>query len=195
MRQRTVVIVTVSVILAVLSIMFGRSSRVFRGASSIGYVSMQRILAESPEAKATAARLQELQQQKTRELTGLQQAFEVTRTQLLGGGLAPAARTRLEQQAQQQQGEFERASAQAQADLQAGQRQFQNDLRQQLTPVLEAVSRTRNVQVVLNEDSAVVWAAQGFDLTADVIEKLKTAPKPSAAPTPNSAPAPSPTKP
>ncbi len=189
MRQRTVIIVTLSVLLAVLSIVFGRRARVFRGASSIGYVSMQRILAESPEAKAIAARLQELQQQKTRELTGLQQAFETTRGQLLGGALASPARSRLEQQAQQQQSELERASAQAQADLQAGQRQFQTDLRQRLTPALEAVAKARNVQVVLNEDSSVVWAAPGFDLTADVIEKLKAPGAASAAPAPAATPA------
>ena len=52
---------------------------------------------------------------------------------------------------------------------------------EQLSAILEAVSKARNVQVILNQDSAVVWAVPGFDLTADVIEKLKTTPAPAPA--------------
>jgi Skp family chaperone for outer membrane proteins len=113
MKGRTLAVVVLSVFLAVLSIIVGRRSRVFRGSSSVGYVSMQRILSESPEAKATVTKLQELQQQqKTRELGAMQQAAEGTRAQLRGGALASAVRTRLEQQAQQQQA-LERATAEA----------------------------------------------------------------------------------
>ena len=70
-------------------------------------------------------------------------------------------------------GDLERATAQAQTDLQGLQRQFQNDLRARLTPVFQEVARGRNVQILLNEDSAVMWAGPGFDLTDAVLERLK----------------------
>jgi Skp family chaperone for outer membrane proteins len=135
---------------------------------------VQRVLNESPTEKAGAARLQELQQQKARELSALQQALEAARAALRQAA-AGAARQRLEQRVAEQQADFERATAAAQADLQNQQRQFQSELRTRLNPVLEAVAKTRNVQMILNEDSSVVWSTPGFDLTLDVIERLKAA--------------------
>ena len=67
--KRTVAVVVLSAILAVLSIVLGRSARTSRGASSIGYVSMQRIINESPRDKAGAARFQELTQQLREAMT------------------------------------------------------------------------------------------------------------------------------
>jgi outer membrane protein len=174
--KRTVALVFLSAILAILSVVLGRRARVFRGASSIGYVSMQRILNESPQDKAGAARFQELQQQKTRELGDRQQALEATRATLRQSGPSSATHAQLERQEQQQRTDLERATAQAQTDLQAEQRQFQTELRSRLTPALEAVAKARNVQLILNEDNAVVWSSPGFDLTTDVIDRLKGAP-------------------
>ena len=171
--KRTVAIVCLAGLLAVGSIVLGRRARVAsRGASSIGYVSLQRILNESPEEKAGASRLQQMQQQKGRELAGMQQKLEATRRQLAQAA-SGTTRAQLERDEQQQRADLERANAEAQTDLQSLQRQFQSDVRARLTPVFEQVARSRNVQIVLNEDAGVVWAAPAFDLTNDVIERLK----------------------
>lgn len=171
--KKTVAVVLLAAVLAALSIFVGRRTRVSaRGASSIGYVSLQRILNESPEQKAGASRLQQIQQEKGRGLAGMQQKLDATRRQLAQSS-SGAARAELQRDEQQQRGELERATAQAQADLQALQRQFQNDLRSRLTPVFEDIAKSRNMQIVLNEDTGVVWAAPAFDLTNDVIERLK----------------------
>lgn len=154
--------------------------------SPIAYVSVQRVLSESTAAKADAAHLLAMQQQKAQELRQKQQALEATQQQL--GGAAGVFRGRqLRQQAQQQRADLERATAQAQADLQSLQRQLQFDFRIRLKSALDDLVKRQGVQLVLNEDTAVVWTVSGSDLTAGVIERLNaiaaaaTATKPQAS--------------
>jgi outer membrane protein len=146
-----------------------------RGPSQIGYVSAQRILVETTEGKAEVARLQTLQQQKATELRAKQQTLEATRQQLMQGGES-SARAQLQQQEQQQRIELERATMQAQTDLQALQRQLQTDFQARLKPVVEEVAKSENIQVVLNGDTTIVWAAPSLDLTAVVIDRLNAKP-------------------
>ena len=139
--------------------------------SRIALVSGQRILAESPETKGEVARLQLLQQQKATELRSKQQALEATRQQLAQAG-ADAARIPLQQQEQQQRTDLERATVQAQSDLQTLQRQLQTDLQTKVKAVVDDLVKGQDFQVVLNGDTAVIWAAPGVDLTSAVIERL-----------------------
>ncbi len=143
---------------------------------TIGYVSAQRILAESTSAKAKIARLQADQMQKTTDLRTKQQALEATRQQLAQVTDSPA-RIQLQQQEQQQRTDLERSSAQANLELQAVQRQFQNDLQANVKSVVDDLAKSQNLQLVLNGDASVVWAAPGvMDLTATVIQRLDAAP-------------------
>ena len=145
------------------------------GAPRIAFVSAQRILAESSHGKADVARMQALQQQKTTEIRTKQQALEATRQQLAQAADS-GARDRLQQQEQQQRTDLERAAAQAQSEIQALQRQVQNDLQTRVRPVVEDAAKSENVQIVLNGDTAVVWAAPGLDLTKVVIDRLDAKP-------------------
>lgn len=139
--------------------------------SPIAYVSVQRVLSESTAAKADAAHLLAMQQQKAQELRQKQQALEATQQQL-GGAAGVFRGQQLRQQAQQQRADLERATAQAQSDLQSLQRQLQTDFRRRLKSALDDLVKRQGVQLVLNEDTAVVWTAPGSDLTAAVIERL-----------------------
>jgi Skp family chaperone for outer membrane proteins len=47
-------------------------------------------------------------------------------------------------------------------------------LRQKITAVLDDIAAKRGLQIVLNQDSAVVWAPAGADLTAQVIDRLNS---------------------
>jgi Skp family chaperone for outer membrane proteins len=152
------------------------SGQARRGQTQIGYVSGQRILTETSQGKAEVARLQTLQQQKTTELRAKQQTLEATRQQLVQASENPT-RTQLQQQEQQQRIELERATTQAQIDLQALQRQLQSDFQTRLKPVVEEVAKTEDVQIVINGDNAVVWAAPSLDLTSLVIDRLNGKPK------------------
>jgi Skp family chaperone for outer membrane proteins len=140
-------------------------------ATPVAYVSTQRIVAEVSDAKAALGRAQAKQQEKAGEFRTRQQAYEATRQQL-STVTDGAKRAELMQKEQQQRAELERDVAAMQSELMASQRQLQTELQGLLTPVLEALAKERQVQVVLNSDVSVVWAGPGLDLTGDVIQRL-----------------------
>ena len=139
--------------------------------SRIAYVSGQRLSAESADGKAGAGRLQALQQSKAGDLRAKQQAHEAVRMQLSRATDA-AARIALEQEEQQRRTDLERSMAQAQADIQNLQRQISNELMAKVRPILEQLVAGTEVQIVLQSDGPVLWAAPGLDLTPAVLERL-----------------------
>jgi outer membrane protein len=152
-----------------------------RGMSQqIGYISSQRIINESTEAKADVARLQAVQQQRATELKPSQQALDATRQQL-AQATGDAARQPLQQREQQQQADLARATAQMQTDLQTLQRQMQTELQMQVRTAADQVGKDQNLLLILNADTAVVWAAPGLDVTAALLDRLNAT---AAPPTP-----------
>jgi len=145
--------------------------RVAPATGPVAYVSSQRISNETVDGKAGVARLQALQRERAADVRSKQQVLEATRRQLQSVQ-DEAGRARLQTQEQQQRTEFEQAVTKAQADIQALQRQISGELATKVKAVLEQVVKGTGVQVVLNGESSVVWAAQGLDLTSQVIEQL-----------------------
>ena len=145
-------------------------------AGPLAYVSAQRISAETTEGKAGLARVQALQRERTADVRTKQQALETTRRQLTTA--QADARTRLQTQEQQQRSELELAIARAQADIQSTQRQVSADLLAKVRTVVGEVVKGRDTQVVLNLETAVVWAAPRLDLTDAVIAHMNATPAP-----------------
>jgi outer membrane protein len=175
--MKTALITTsIALLPALLSLSPAGQAPAAPGIPQIAYISGQRILTESSEAKADFARLPALQQQKTTELRAKQQALDATRQQLAQAS-DNSTRLQLQQQELQQRTEIERAAAQAQVDLQTLQRQLNSDLQTRVKVVLDDLVKGQNVQLVLN-DTAVIWAAPSTDLTAAVIERLNAKPAP-----------------
>lgn len=148
-------------------------------AAAIGYISSQRIMAQSAEGRAGLARLQAAQRDKANDLRAKQQALAATRQEIARTNDA-AKVAELQRQEQHQRSEFERAAAAVQTDLQASQRELQTEMKGVLDPILADIVKTRNIQVVLNGDLSVVWAAPGLDLTDEVVRRLNA--KTSAVP-------------
>jgi len=147
---------------------------------AVGYVSMQQVLNEATETKAAAERIKAMQQQKNGELRVKQQALEETRRQL-GEPAGLFQGKRLREQEERQRVEFEQATAQAQQELQTLQQQIQRELRTRLKLVLDELARRHGLELVLNQDTSVLWSAPGLDLTAAVVERLNaTVPAPAA---------------
>lgn len=151
-----------------------------RPTAPLGYVSGQRIFAETNEGKALMAKVQAQQQQRVNDVRARQQAIENLRKQS-AQTTDNAVRMQLQQQELQQRADFERASAQAQAELQNLQRQVQTEFQGRVRGVLAEIMKGQNVQMVLNGDLAVVWSDPGTDFTNAVIERLNS--QPAAAPT------------
>jgi Skp family chaperone for outer membrane proteins len=61
----------------------------------------------------------------------------------------------------------------SQNEVQTLQRQLQADLRQEFTAIMTEIAGPRAIQIVLNSDAAIVWAAPGtIDLTTQVLDRL-----------------------
>jgi Skp family chaperone for outer membrane proteins len=140
-------------------------------ATPVGYISTQKVLAESTEGKAAVARLTTLQQQKANELRPKQQAMEATRRQLLEATDANT-RNQLAQTEIQQRSELERLTQQAATDVQALQRQTQSELQLRVRGLVEEIAKSKNVQIVLNADTTIVWSDNRLDLTPALVERL-----------------------
>jgi Skp family chaperone for outer membrane proteins len=176
--MKTALITTsIALLPAMLSLAPVAQAPASRVASPIAYVSAQRILEGSPDARTEFARIQTMQQQRTTALRAQQQALEATRQQLALAADAPA-RAQLQQQELKERTELERATAQAQADLQSLQREVNNTLQTKVRAVVEDLVKAQNIQLVLNGDSAVIWGASNIDLTPAVIERLNAKPAP-----------------
>ena len=169
--RKTILIALVTALTAWAGLALGAERQTPPRSSGIRYVSQQRILAESVDARAEFARLQQFQQQKTSEVRTLQQELDATRREL-AQAREPAVVAELQSKEARQRAEAERASAQAQTDVQALQRQIQSALQSRLKTVLDELLRGQDVQIVLSGESAVVWAAPGADLTSAVIERM-----------------------
>lgn len=144
-------------------------------ASPVGYVTPSRIFAETTEGKAGVARVQALQQQRQGELRTKQQALEATRQKMAKAG-DPIVRLELQQQEQQQTSDLERSVLQSQNDVVALRRQVEADVQAKVKKALDELVKGRNVGVVLNADTSIVWASPSVDFTDAVIQRLNATP-------------------
>jgi Skp family chaperone for outer membrane proteins len=140
----------------------------------IAFISAQRILTESVEAKAGNGRLEALRQKKAAELAVKQKGLEAKHQELvqLGGVFSASKRARVRAEEEQLRADAKHAAEQAQAEFQALQRQVQGDLSKHLGVVVAQFAKERRYRLVLNSDTAVVWAAPLMDITAEVLAKL-----------------------
>ena len=162
--------VPVVAVLAWLSV----SPRAATPAATMAYVSALRISAETAEGRAGVARVQALQRERAADVQVKQNAFAASANEL--GAATPENRSRLQGVLQQRRSEFEQATIRAQADVQAVQRQVSAEMLAKVRSVVGEVVKGREIQVVLNLDTAVVWAAPNLDLTNAVIAKMNASP-------------------
>jgi Skp family chaperone for outer membrane proteins len=137
----------------------------------VAYVSGQRIATESIAGKAAQTRLEAVRQQKTADLKSRQKAIEDTRQKLTVAGPG-SEREALQRVLQEQQIELARTNQQAQVDLQNLQREIVAELQPQVRSVLDELLKGTNVQIVLQRETAIVWAIPEGDLTSAVIARM-----------------------
>ena len=171
MRARRFVIPAAVVLAATaLATVVARQASGPKGPIVVGFVSTQRLLAETDVRNELAA-LQATQQQLNAGFRSRQAALETLRQQISAAPDA-ASRAKLQQQEQQGRSELEKETAQAASDVQAQQRQIQAALQARLKVVLDEVLKDRPIQMVVNQETAVVWSVPGTDLTSEVVARL-----------------------
>jgi Skp family chaperone for outer membrane proteins len=151
-----------------------------QGRFPIAYVSMQKIVTEANDAKVAAGKFETMRQEKAREITAKQKEADAAQLAVVqaGGVFQRSRRTALQADENRQRAELKKLTDQAQADLQNLQRQLQADLRERITAILAQLVKQKGVQLVLNQDTAVVFAQPGVDLTMEVLSALNAAPAP-----------------
>jgi outer membrane protein len=145
-----------------------------RAALPIGFVSLQRVLAEAADAKVAGQSLEAARQAKAQELNGQKQVLDAARLELAnsGGFFKATRRQELFREVQQREADLKKATEQAATDIQQLQQKLQNDLRAEINRVLKSIAERKGLQFVFNQDGAVIMGPSGQDLTAEVLAQL-----------------------
>jgi Skp family chaperone for outer membrane proteins len=145
-----------------------------RSAPPIAYISLQRILTESDDAKAAFKQLEAFRASSAQEVNMKKQTLEATRLQIAnaGGIFSASKRLQLTDLAKRQELELQQATQKAQTDFADLQKKFQERLRADLSTVVTALAAERGVQYVLNQDAAVILAPKAGNWTDEVLQRL-----------------------
>lgn len=148
-----------------------------RPAVPIGYVSVQRILNESDDAKAAAKEFEALRNAKTQEIATKRKALDDTRLQIAnaGGYFSGSKRAQLIEVGKRQEAELQQATQQAQTDFQELQRKVQDRLKSELASIVGTLAAQRGILYVLNQDAALLLAPSGMNLTEEVLARMNAA--------------------
>jgi Skp family chaperone for outer membrane proteins len=148
-----------------------------RGQFPIVYVSIQRILTESEDAKAAAKEIDELRTARQKELAAKKQALDATKLEAAnsGGWFSRSRLAELTERAKAQEADLQLATQQAQTDLQDAQKKMQERLRADVNGVLTKLATERGVAYVLNQDTAIVLAPAAANLTDEVLTRMNAA--------------------
>ena len=163
----------------------------------LGFIDIQRVVAESEAGKAANAQVQELSELKLAEIEAnnaqLQARVTAVNEQLqeLQGKaeqgqsvMSAAARLNLQREIAAKRAEVERAQQDAQTEaqrvaqdadteVQALQQQLQIDFQQKLGPIIDQVATDRGLSFIFNAaEGGLVWADQALDLTQELIDLL-----------------------
>jgi outer membrane protein len=161
----------------------------FQDGLKYAYVNVQAVAAASVEGKVAAEKIKVLQEQKSRELQEKNKALQTAQQKLEQGGsvLSDTARTQLQAEIERQQRDLQRFTEDAQQDVQQLAEQVEGEFNRKLTPVIDRVAKQKGVHFVFNaSQSGLIWAENGMNLTAEVIQAFDSpaaaAPAPAAAP-------------
>ena len=159
----------------------------FQDGLKYAYVNMALVAAQSNDGRAAAEKLKGFQDQKTRELQDKQKTLQAAQQKLESGGsvLSEAARTQLQSDIDRQQRDLQRLTEDAQQDVQNLAQQVEEDFTRKVLPIVGKVAQDKQVHFVFNaQQSGLIWAEPGMDLTSEVIAAMNGGAKPAAAPTP-----------
>ena len=154
-----------------------------------GYVQLQEVAQTSAQGKAFNARVQQLQDQKVKELQDKNKQLQAAQDKLDKGAsvLADSARASLQAEIERLQRDIQRYTEDAQQEIQTLTQQLQADFERLLMPIIDKVAKEKQVHFVFDAaQSGLVWADPSMNLTGDVIAALDAAgtAKPTAAAAP-----------
>jgi outer membrane protein len=164
----------------------------------IGVVNFQKLMEESPQVKTAMQALQNEFGPRQRELLTMQNDLKARDEKLSKEGalMAEPDRVKAEKTLRDQQREFSRKGGEFQDDLSTRKNEEIGKVQRYLLQEIQAYSSTQGFDLVLGE--GVFYAKPPLDITAQVLDVLKTKPATlpaAAAPAKPPAAAPPPAKP
>jgi outer membrane protein len=165
----------------------------------MAFVDLQRVAAESSEGKAANAKVQQLTQTKTNEISTKTKQLDAANQKLQQGGtvLNDATRGQLQKEVERLTVEIDRAQQDAQAEVQEFQQQQLATFQEKLKPVVEGLVKELGVGLLFSMgDAGAIFVDPSLDVTPEVIKRFdaasaaKPAAPAAAAPKPATPPAP-----
>ncbi len=148
----------------------------FLEGAKYAFINIQRIAAESADGKSSSSRIEALRAKKAGELAEKNKAVEALQAKQRSAVMSEAAAAQVQRDIDKAQVEIQRLTQDAQSELQDLQNELQLDFQRKVGPVIEAVAREKELQLLFSQaDSGLVWADPGLDLTGEVIRRLDAA--------------------
>jgi outer membrane protein len=159
----------------------------------VGYVDFQKLMTEAPQVKSAMQALQNEFGPRQRELLAMQNDLKARDEKLAKEGaiMAEADRAKAEKALRDQQREFSRKGGEFQDDLSTRKNEEIGKVQRYLLDEIRTYSSAQGFDLVLGE--GVFYSKPQLDITAQVLEVLKS--KPTAMPTAPAKPATAPAKP
>ena len=155
-----------------------------RAEIKIGVVNFQKLLEEAPQTKSAMQDLENEFAPRRRELVTMQNDLKSReeKMQKEGAVMAEADRVKAEKTARDEQREFSRKAGEFQDDVSTRRNEELGKVQRFLVAEINTYSAAQGFDLVVGE--SVIYVKPAFDITAQVLEVLKTKPAklPSAAP-------------
>ena len=147
----------------------------------VAFFDVGRVTNESQTGKAALATLAALRNKREAEADERARVLRLEQQKLegSGAGLSATARAELARKIDRFQLDLQRFLEDARAELDAAQREMEEQFRRKLGPAVERVATARGVDLVFSRtESGLFWASTKFDLSADIVKHLDAAPQP-----------------
>jgi len=140
-------------------------------APKIGVIHIERILSDSPPARAALARIEQQFKPRDTEISVREQELRAAASQYESdkAGMSPEARASRERDLEARAREIERQRQQFTEDLRARQFEELEKLKERLDQVLTRMAHDQNYDLILQ---SALWVGKSVDITDDVIKAL-----------------------
>ena len=136
----------------------------------VGYVQVQKILQEAPQAKDINNKLQKEFANRVTDLERLQKRIVDQEAELDKGAKAPDASAKLSQDISNQKIDFQRKQRELNDDVQRRQSEESTGLQDQLNKAVNSVAEAEGYDLVIY--NGVAYASKNIDITDKVLKAL-----------------------
>lgn len=148
------------------------------GAAKFAVIDVQRIIGESASARTALAKLQDYGKEQEAKLSAKKSEIDQLKKRIDDGAnaLAEDRLNELKRELSAKTIELQRAGDDAQREFNERQAEALRDIERRVMPVIQQVGQEGGYSMIFRKfDSGLVYAAEGLDITAVVIQRLDAA--------------------